>query len=96
MRRGTVVATTAAAPANSPASPNAVRNPELWRIASPTIGPMPSPAYTATEKYDAASARRSAGLRSEINVIAATNSAASPAPVSPRRARRTGSESANP
>ena len=51
-------------------------------IASPTIGPMPMPPYTATEKYDAASARRSGGLRSAISVIAATNSAASPAPVS--------------
>ena len=53
---------------------------------SPANGPMASPAYNATEKYEAASPRRSSGAMSCTAVAAPTKTAASPIPVTRRSA----------
>ena len=58
-RRGTVVDTSAAPTANSPARANALRKPDVLSITSPTIGPMPMPAVHGDREV-----RR--GLRSAV------------------------------
>jgi hypothetical protein len=58
--------------------------PNEVRTHSPSGGPMASPPYTAIEKYEVASPRRSGGARSWAVVAVPTNIAASPTPVSSR------------
>ena len=90
------VDTRAAATANSPARANALRNPD---VAEHRLADDRTDADAAV--HGDGEVRRGlgptvGGLRSAMSVIAATNSAASPAPVSPRSTSRTGSESTKP